>query len=207
MANIESMAQRPDETQKRRKRLENFPEEHEVVALLDAAKGSERDYMFLYLSANLGTRRGETIALTRESMRYLDQGYVMVNRLKQKEKVIDKIAVAGPIRDRIKWYMTRIPTGQKWFFPSRNRSMKDRHMTCAAANDIFLKYKAIAGIRDNLTLHSLRHFKGWKVWMATKNIKAVQGFLGHRSEKSSWIYTHCPFEEQREIADKLGEVK
>lgn len=189
----------------RKANFENFPEETEVQALLKAARGNPRDYMFLYLSANLGTRRGETITLSRESMRELDRGYVLVNRLKVEEGALDRVAVAASIADRIKEYMAALSPGDTWLFSSR----KDRkqHITERMANYIFDEYKAKAKIRPQLTLHCLRHFKGWKVWRATKNIKAVEKFLGHRGEKNSWIYSHCPMDEQKEIAEDLGEVK
>ena len=190
----------------RKAKGENFPEEHEVVALLAAAKKSnERDYMLLYLAANLGTRRGETVSLNRGSMRDVRNGVVLVARLKVPGHPIDQVAVSAPIIETICDYMKRMPASQQILFPSR-QSHRD-HITGRAADQIFDKYKAKAGLRKNLVFHSLRHFKGWKVWQATRNIKAVQKFLGHRSETTSWIYSHCPFEEQLKIADDLGEVK
>lgn len=83
------------------------------------------------------------------------------------------------------WRFTR-PRGE-WLFPGRSIQ---RHLSKESARSAFHKAAATAGIAKNVVPHSLRHCFATHLIESGTDVTVVQALLGHRSLRTTEIYTH-----------------
>lgn len=74
--------------------------------------------------------------------------------------------------------------GAGWVFPSPHRS---GHLTPGHLGKL-----VSALLPDGLATHSLRHRAGTRAYAGTKDLRAVQEFLGHAKPETTAIYTEVP---------------
>ncbi len=83
------------------------------------------------------------------------------------------------------WRLMR-PQGE-WLFPGRSNQ---RHLSKESARSAFHKAAISAGIAKNVVPHSLRHCFATHLIEAGTDVTVVQALLGHRSLRTTEIYTH-----------------
>ena len=59
-----------------------------------------------------------------------------------------------------------------------------------------------AGIKINVYPHMLRHAAASHFLQSSHDLRSVQEFLGHKSIKSTQVYTHLDFLELSKVYDK-----
>jgi len=74
-----------------------------------------------------------------------------------------------------------------WLFPGQ---LPGRHLSRASLERAFSKAKKATGITKRVTPHSLRHSFATHLLESGTNIRVIQRLLGHRSLRSTEIYTH-----------------
>ncbi len=87
------------------------------------------------------------------------------------------------LREYWKQYQPR-----EWLFYSRNRTGK--HITSRAVQNIFNKYKELAGITKNVTSHSLRHSFATHLLENGVSIFHIKQLLGHANISTTCFYLH-----------------
>ncbi len=71
------------------------------------------------------------------------------------------------------------------------------------AIELMIKKRAIeVGIKVSVHPHMLRHAAATHFLQSSHNLRAVQDFLGHKSIKSTQVYTHLDFLELSKVYDK-----
>jgi site-specific recombinase XerD len=85
---------------------------------------------------------------------------------------------------------------KSWLFPS---NIKSDHISVAAIQRCFKIILRQSGIAKQATVHTLRHSYATHLLEKGIDIRIIQGILGHRSPKSTVIYTHLT----QKIATKL----
>ncbi len=88
------------------------------------------------------------------------------------------------------WRLMR-PQGE-WLFPGR---AKQRHLSKESARSAFHKAAITAGLAKNVVPHSLRHCFATHLIEAGTDVTVVQALLGHRSLRTTEIYTHTSTEQ------------
>lgn len=73
----------------------------------------------------------------------------------------------------------------KWLFPNPSNPFK--HLT-----PNHLAKLVSREMPRGMTTHSLRHRAGTKAYAVTRDLRAVQEFLGHAHSTTTEIYTHVP---------------
>ena len=76
---------------------------------------------------------------------------------------------------------------QHWLFPGK---IPGRHLTRDGAGFVFYQARDAAGIKKKVSIHCLRHSFATHLLESGENIRKVQLLLGHRSLKSTQVYTH-----------------
>lgn len=93
---------------------------------------------------------------------------------------------------------------QKWLFLGQR---KDKHLTERTTQKIFENACKKAGIRKEVTLHSLRHSFATHLMESGVDIRYIQELLGHKSSKTTEIYTHVSNRDLGKIKSPLDSLK
>jgi site-specific recombinase XerD len=76
---------------------------------------------------------------------------------------------------------------QKWLF---NGIKPADHISIRTAQTVFKKAKINAGIKKDVSIHSLRHSFATHLLESGADLRYIQEILGHKSSKTTEIYTH-----------------
>ena len=92
---------------------------------------------------------------------------------------------------------------ENWLFPSWNR---EKHITARTVQKIFQNACKKAGIKKSVTVHSLRHSFATHFLESGINLRYIQELLGHKSSKTTEIYTHVSTKNIRAIKSPLDNL-
>ena len=84
-----------------------------------------------------------------------------------------------------KYYKMHRP--DKWLFPS---NINSKHISTRTIQHIFYRAKEKAGIKKNVSVHTLRHSFATHLIEAGIDIYHIQKLLGHSSIKTTTVYLH-----------------
>lgn len=158
----------------------------EVDQLLKAVRNPK--YRALLMTAyGAGLRVSELVALRVEDI----DSRRMVIRVRQGKGKKDRYVMLSPkllaeLRD---YWKTARPT--TWLFPGRRTGRPlSRHLVAVACRRAARR----AGINKNVTPHTLRHSFATHLLDAGTDIRTIQALLGHRSLRTTAIYTYVSME-------------
>lgn len=165
----------------------------EEVDMLEAAVDltkweGHRNRAMIEMLFSCGLRVSELVALTLSGL-YLDERFIRVLGKGSKERLV-------PISDRAihelqLWFDTRNtmdikPGEEDYVFLNRRGAHLTRTMVL-----IFIKnYARAAGIKKNISPHTLRHSFATALLEGGADLRAIQAMLGHESIGTTEIYTH-----------------
>ncbi len=92
----------------------------------------------------------------------------------------------------------------KWLFPSHD---KGKHITTRAVEKIFTNACKKANIKKNVTVHSLRHSFATHLLESGTDLRYIQELLGHKSSKTTEIYTHVSNKDIGRIKSPLDSLQ
>jgi len=91
-----------------------------------------------------------------------------------------------------------------WLFSSQD---KEKHITTRTVEKIFSNACRKANIKKNATLHSLRHSFATHLLERGTDLRYIQELLGHKSSKTTEIYTHVSNKDIGKIKSPLDSLQ
>jgi site-specific recombinase XerD len=154
----------------------------EVVALLNAATNLKHRAILMTLYA-AGLRSSEAVHLRLED---IDSKRRMIRVGQGKGRKDRYVMLSEALLQTLRSYW-REKRPAPWLFPGQDPS---RPLTRESVESLFARAKEKAGIRKHVYPHSLRHAFATHLLERGVNIRVIQHLLGHRSLRSTEIYTH-----------------
>ena len=90
-----------------------------------------------------------------------------------------------------------------WLFPGPD---KERHISIRTAQRIFEMACDHGGVKKEVTIHSLRHSFATHLLENGTDLRYIQELLGHKSSKTTEIYTHVSSRDLMKIKNPLDQI-
>lgn len=172
--------------------------EQEVEAILNASDNLKHRCM-LSLIYSAGLRRSELLNLKKND---IDSKRMVISIYKAKGMKDRLVPLSPVILDMLREYYKQYKPTEYLFEgqyggPYSSRSL-DKVLKIASQK---------AGIKKNINLHMLRHSYATHLLEGGTNLRHIQELLGHKSPKTTQIYTHVSTEQLGKIASPLDKLK
>lgn len=164
------------------KKLPAILSQQEVRRLLDAVRHPKHRVVLTTIYA-AGLRISEALAL---KVSDIDADRMVIS-VRQGKGRKDRNVMLSPRLLTILRRYARQTRPQEWLFPGRRR---DHPLHATAIQRAFVEARAAAGISKQATTHTLRHSFATHLLEAGTDLRLIQTLLGHRSVKTTAIYTH-----------------
>ena len=160
-----------------------------MIATIDLSKPEgQRNKAIVEMLYGSGLRVSELINLQLTNL-YTEEGYMLVEGKGSKQRLVP---VSDKALQELKlWYLDRnslmiVKGHENYIFLNRRGAMLSRAMIFT----IIKQLAVLAGIRKNVSPHTLRHSFATHLLENGANLRAIQQLLGHESITTTEIYTH-----------------
>lgn len=176
---------------RRSRKLPKVLSKKEVKAILDA-HGNSKHRMMLSVVYGCGLRSGELLNIKPTDIDS-SRGIIFISQGKgRKDRIVPlPQKLLKPLREYYKAYR---PTN--WLFEGQK---KGRPYSPKSLQSVLKQAVAKAGIRKNVTLHWLRHSYATHLLESGTDLRYIQQLLGHKSSRTTEIYTHVSTRKIQEI--------
>ncbi len=183
---------------KQEKHLPQFLTEEEVTRLIEAViprnERGLRDRAVIETFYSTGIRISELAGLSRDDIDFIG-GVVKVMGKGKKERIV-------PIGDKaisaIRDYLEKRKKDSASVFLNKS----GRRITTRGIRNIVGKYIRLAGIKQGVSPHTLRHSFATHLLNRGADLRSVQELLGHANLSTTQIYTHLTTDKLKSIYDK-----
>jgi tyrosine recombinase XerC len=183
---------------KQEKYLPTFLTEEEMTRLIEAAFARDerglRDRAVLETFYSTGIRISELSGLNVDDLDFIG-GIAKVMGKGKKERVV-------PIGDQaiasLREYLNKRKSNSTSLFLNKN----GKRITTRGIRNIIGKYLRLAGLRQGISAHSLRHSFATHLLNRGADLRSVQELLGHANLSTTQIYTHLTTERLKNVYDK-----
>ena len=167
---------------KRERKLPDILSRQEVLRLLEAVQNPKHRAIML-LTYSSGLRLGEVVRLKIED---IDSARRLIH-LRQAKGRKDRYTVLSQVAlDALRAYFKQYHPDQ-WLFPG---AQPGRHLHERTVQKVFEQAREMAGIRKNVSVHTLRHSFATHLLESGTDLRYIQELLGHKSSKTTEIYKH-----------------
>ncbi len=170
------------ERPRREHKLPNVLSKEEVAAILRASPNLKHRTMLSLIYA-CGLRRGELLALTPSSIDSKRHMLIILNAKGKKDRMV-------PISDKViamlrEYYKVYRPL--KWLFEGQQAGEPYSETSLQKVLKFSLGF---ANVNKPATLHWLRHSYATHLLESGTDLRYIQELLGHKSSRTTEIYTH-----------------
>jgi integrase/recombinase XerD len=183
---------------RREKRLPNVFSKQEVKLLLDKINNLKHKAMLSLVYA-CGLRRSELLNLKLTDLATDRKLLIIKNAKGNKDRVVplsEKVTVL--LREYYKAY-----TPQFWLFEGQFAGEKYSERSL---QKVFTNALEIAQIKKPATLHWLRHSYATHLLESGTDLRYIQELLGHKSSKTTEIYTHVSTNQIKKIRSPFDDL-
>ncbi len=82
----------------------------------------------------------------------------------------------------------------------------ERHITVRTVQKVFKHACRIAGVKKDITVHTLRHSFATHLLESGTDLRYIQELLGHKNSKTTEIYTHVSMKNLSQIKSPLDNL-
>ncbi len=183
---------------KKDKKLPVVLSQGEVSQILSSINNiKHRAILMLIYSA--GLRVSEVVKLKPEDID-TERGLIHIEGAKGRK---DRYTIlSDTIMETLGLYMNA-NNPEKWLFPGQK---VDSHITTRTVQKIFEDTVEKVGIRKGVSVHSLRHSFATHLLESGVDLRYIQELLGHKSSKTTEIYTHVSNKDLSKIKSPLDSI-
>ncbi len=180
------------------KHLPSFLTEGEVTRLLESVFSPDerglRDKAIIETFYSTGIRISELVGLNMAEMDFIG-GVLKVMGKGRKERIvpIGEQAIAA-----LRAYLKERGTQAQAVFLNKNGT----RITDRGVRNIVTKYLRIAGMKQGVSVHTLRHSFATHLLNRGADLRSVQELLGHANLSTTQIYTHLTTDRLKSVYDK-----
>jgi integrase/recombinase XerD len=169
----------------------------EVSGILNALDNIKHTSM-LALIYSAGLRRGEILTM---KINAIDSKRMMIHIFNAKGKKDRMVPLAPSVLELLRTYY-KVYKPKDFLFEGQNGGKYSEK----SLQEVFKKAKSLAGIKKNVTLHSLRHSYATHLLESGINLRYIQDLLGHKSPKTTQIYTHVSNEALSKVTSTIEQL-
>ncbi|NLJ04383.1 MAG: tyrosine-type recombinase/integrase [Exilispira sp.] len=171
----------------------------DVILLLEAVSNiKHRAIMMLVYSA--GLRVSEVVRLKIEDIDE-NRRLIRIREGKGRKDRYTLLSDVALVALREYWQACR---PKDWIFPG---SKPNSHITTRTVEKILEATRKKAGIHEHVTVHTLRHSFATHLLEGGTDLRYIQELLGHKSSKTTEIYTHVSNKDISKIKSPLDTIR
>ncbi len=182
----------------RPKKLPNVLSKNEIKRIIHAPDNLKHHTM-LSLTYACGLRRSELLNL-RPGDVDSDRGLLIIRNAKGKKDRV--IPISGKVIQMLRDYYRKYRP-EAWLFEGWEKGSK---YSTASILKVLKNAVSKAGIVKKVTLHWLRHSYATHLLEAGTDIRYIQTLLGHKSTKTTEIYTHVSTDSLKNIKSPFDDL-
>ncbi|MHB1654678.1 MAG: site-specific tyrosine recombinase/integron integrase [Desulfitobacteriaceae bacterium] len=183
---------------KKQQKLPDILSRQEVARLINVVRNTKHR-LILLLTYSAGLRVSEVVSLR---LGDIDSDRMLIH-VRQGKGQKDRYSVLSQVAyQALQEYVKRFEPGE-WLFPGEQ---EDQHLTERTTQRIFEKAKEAAGITKEVSVHSLRHSFATHLLESGTDLRYIQELLGHKSSKTTEIYTHVSQRDLGRIRSPLDDM-
>lgn len=167
---------------KREEKLPNVLSKEEVLKILQKTINLKHRAL-LTLAYSAGLRVSEIVSL---KVNDIDSRRMLVH-IRQGKGRKDRYTILSETALEVLRLYAKKYRLQDWLFPGENEGT---HLSERTAQKVFTTACKKAGVKKDVSIHSLRHSFATHLLEAGTDLRYIQEILGHKSSKTTEIYTH-----------------
>lgn len=184
---------------KKEQKLPDVLSQEEIICLFNQISNSKhRAILFLIYSS--GLRVGEVVRL---KLRDLDPQRKLIH-IRQGKGRKDRFSILSDITIKVLHEYRTKHKPNDWLFPGAE---PDKHLTERTVQKFFENACKKAKIKKKVSVHSLRHSFATHLLESGTDLRYIQELLGHKSSKTTEIYTHVSIKDVRRIQSPIEAIR
>jgi integrase/recombinase XerD len=169
----------------------------EVAQIINATNNLKHKCMLSIIYSG-GLRRGELLNLT---ITDIDSKRMLI-LIRQGKGMKDRVVpLSLVVLEMLRTYYTAYKPKQYLFEGKNGGRYSERSI-----NLVFKKAVRVSGIKKLINLHILRHSYATHLMEAGTNLRYIQELLGHKSSRTTQIYTHVSTHEINKISSPIDKL-
>lgn len=183
---------------KKDKKLPVVLSKTEIKKILSAPR-SIKHRAILMLVYSAGLRVGEVVRIKPGDI----DGERMLVHVKSAKGRKDRYTLLSDVALRTLRLYWQCERPRTWLFPGQKEG---RHITTRTVQQVFSNACKAAGIRKQVSVHSLRHSFATHLLESGIDLRYIQELLGHKSPQTTVIYTHVSKRKLEAIDSPLDSI-
>lgn len=160
---------------------------------------NRKHFAILILAYSAGLRVSEVVRL---KIQDIDSDRMMIHVKSGKGKK-DRYTVLSEIALEVLREYAYYQRPKKWLFPG---GREGRHITTRSVQKVVVRAARKAKINKHVTMHTLRHSFATHLLEKGTDLRYIQELLGHKSARTTQIYTHVTKRDLARIVSPLDAI-